>query len=164
MEKTHPNTSMEFPNTCCQFAIEEMVRKSQMGANCTRAKKDLITRVEVSDEHCDMKSRSLQCSSLQCARLEICVQAMSNVSCGWNSGEESGKFLLSPGEFLYTYTHSFSLSLSHTHTHTCTQHPSSLRSYILLKIFITSAMQEGKENPYQLVVITLSPKAAITRL
>lgn len=81
MEKTHPNTSMEFPNTCCQFAIEEMVRKSQVDANCTRAKKDLITRVEVSDEHYDMKSYSLQCSSLQCARLEICVQAMSNVSC-----------------------------------------------------------------------------------
>ena len=52
-----------------------------MDANHTRAKKNLITRVEVSDEHCDMTSYALQCSSLQCARLEISVQAMLNVPC-----------------------------------------------------------------------------------
>lgn len=58
-----------------------MVRKSQVDANHTRAKKNLIMRVEVSDEHCDMTSYALQRSSLQCARLEISVQAMLNVPC-----------------------------------------------------------------------------------
>lgn len=78
-----------------------MVRKSQVDPNCTRARKDPITRAEVSDEHGDMKSYFLQYSSLQCARFEIGVQAMLNVSCAWNSGEESGKFLLLPCEFLF---------------------------------------------------------------
>lgn len=58
-----------------------MVRKSQVDANRTRAKKNLITRVEVSDEHCDMTSYALQCSSVQCARLEISVHAVLNVPC-----------------------------------------------------------------------------------
>ena len=58
-----------------------MVRKSQVDANRTRAKKNRITRVEASDEHCDMTSYALQYSSLQCARLEISVQAVLNVPC-----------------------------------------------------------------------------------
>ena len=49
MEKTHPNTNTEFPDTCCQCAIKYMVGKSQVDSNCTGAKKDLITVAEVSD-------------------------------------------------------------------------------------------------------------------
>lgn len=92
-----------------------MVRKSQVDANHTRAKKNLIMRVEVSDEHCDMTSYALQCSSLQCARLEISVQAMLNVPCEWNSGEE--RVASSPRRQVNSDTHKqiiSLLSLSHT--------------------------------------------------
>lgn len=49
MEETHPNTSVQFPNTHCQFAIKESVRKSQVDSDCTRAKADLIAKAEVND-------------------------------------------------------------------------------------------------------------------
>ena len=110
-----------------------MVRKSQVDANRTRAKKNRITRVEASDEHCDMTSYALQCSSLQCARLEISVQAVLNVPCEWNSGEQ--RVASSSCRQVNSDTHKQILSLSLTHTHTAFLSPI---IYLLKDVHYTS--------------------------